>query len=178
MGWNQQSLREQAGFDQLLRLRGSVDLPDGVDSRTALDGIQIALMDQSKRIVLRTEEEIRFGLSALGRLLPGFSWNALGMFHAGRFQCAEQDGRISVTYDLTCFEALISVAVLSLAAAAIWAWLVSSPLGLVVGPLAFASLYGMNVWIARERIPGFLQRASRFSEGRPIPDPAALAIDE
>lgn len=171
-------MREKAGLDQLHRLRGSVDLPEGVDSRTALDGIQIALMDQSKRIELRTDDEIRFGLSALGRLLPGFSWNALGMFHAGRFRCAEQDGRVTVTYDLRSSETLILVAAISMVFAVVWAWSVRSPLGLVVGPLAFAWLYGMNVWIARERISGFLQRASRFSEGRPIPDSAALLIDK
>lgn len=98
------------------------------------------------------------------------------MFDSGQCRCVENTGRLVVVYDLMSFRTLVFAALLAVAFG-VASQFGNLAAGLVIGGCAFACLYGLNIWSASERVPGFLQRASRSSDGRPIPDTAALLID-
>lgn len=150
----------QAVFERIYRLRGSVVLGGSAERLLVLDNLRIALENQGKQIESRSNDEIQFGAPMFGLFHSGM-WDTLAIFHAGRLRWIDSEDLPFIAYDLTSSRTMVVAALLALTGAAAFSWQINSWWGLLFCPFIFAWLYGVNLAIASQRVPGFLERAMR-----------------
>jgi len=146
-------------MNSLWHLRGSVLLEGAVTDGDVLEGLERLLQKQLKPITERTPDSLAFD-DPLWRNPFGPNWLAMVIYDQGRFRIEHEARGRKLVYDLRslhgmifCLSAAIVFFVVGVASEGVLR-------GLQFAAFAFAWLYGMNILLARARVPGAIRSAT------------------
>ena len=145
-------MAEPMMIDSLWHLRGSVPLDGVTGGEATLDGLERLLEKQRKPTTERTSDCIAFD-DPLWRDPYGPNWLAMILYDHGRFWIEQGAGERRLRYDLRSLHGMIFCLIGSV---------MFFGVGCASGGIGmFALLYGMNILMARIRIPRLIRMAVR-----------------
>ncbi|MFC3173636.1 hypothetical protein ACFOD9_05165 [Novosphingobium bradum] len=146
-------------WNSIWHLRGSVELEPETTNEDALTQIESLLSGQMKVISSAGEDFIEFGDSWRFWFGPSNRGLAMAVYDQGRFQIDDRGAGKIVQYDLS---SLTDFLFCLLGACVFFAFASagsSLAYGAKIGTFAFAWLYGINMILARLRIPRAIRKA-------------------